>query len=69
MTGLLLERAQKSGLSSRGTHSILKVARTAADLAGHAGIAKPDLETAINLRLFGEPNGKNGGVYTGWHTG
>jgi magnesium chelatase family protein len=50
----LLEEAEHLGLSSRGTHSVLKVARTAADLDGRADIELGDLQIAILNRQNGE---------------
>lgn len=47
----LLERAiEQLGLSARGYHRILRVARTIADLAGRDTIAAPDVAEAIGFR-------------------
>jgi magnesium chelatase family protein len=49
------ERAvERLGLSSRACHSILKVARTIADLEGSDCIGEPQLLEAIQHRRFGE---------------
>jgi len=51
----VLQRAvQRLDLSSRACHSILKVARTIADLAGHDAIGEEDLLEAVQHRRFGE---------------
>ena len=47
----------KLQLSARGCHRILKVARTAADLAGEKVIRKPHLAEAVFFRLSGELTG------------
>jgi magnesium chelatase family protein len=47
----LLERmADDARLSARATHRALRVARTVADLRGHAGVAVEDITAAIALR-------------------
>jgi magnesium chelatase family protein len=46
--------ARKIGFSSRACHSVLKVARTIADLAGHEDIQKDDLEEAGQYRRYGD---------------
>lgn len=42
--------AGKKGLSGRGSHAILKIARTIADIAGEECIAEVHIEEAIRLR-------------------
>ncbi|OQY34501.1 MAG: hypothetical protein B6241_04325 [Spirochaetaceae bacterium 4572_59] len=44
------------GLSSRACHSVLKVARTIADLSGHDDISQEDLEEAGQYRRYGDSN-------------
>ncbi|MDC7233734.1 MAG: YifB family Mg chelatase-like AAA ATPase [Spirochaetales bacterium] len=46
--------ARKIGFSSRACHSVLKVARTIADLAGHDEITREDLEEAGQYRRYGD---------------
>lgn len=48
----LLERiAERQGLSARGYHRILRVARTIADLDGDAHVRRPHLAEAAGLRM------------------
>ncbi len=47
---LLTEAAERMKLSARGYHRVLKVARTIADLAGAATIAKPHIAEALSYR-------------------
>jgi magnesium chelatase family protein len=47
---LLNMAAEKMGLSARGYHRVLRVARTIADLAGEEGIRKPHLAEALAYR-------------------
>jgi magnesium chelatase family protein len=49
---LLNTAAEKMGLSARGYHRVLRVARTVADLAGDAQIAKPHLAEALAYRIL-----------------
>ena len=49
--GDLIERAmERLGLSARGVHRVLKVARTLADLVGENCIAPPHLTEALAFR-------------------
>jgi magnesium chelatase family protein len=47
---LLTEAAERMKLSARGYHRVLKVARTIADLAGDATVAKPHVAEALSYR-------------------
>ena len=47
---LLTEAAERMKLSARGYHRVLKVARTIADLAGAAAVAKPHIAEALSYR-------------------
>ena len=47
---LLTEAAERMKLSARGYHRVLKVARTIADLAGAAGVARPHVAEALSYR-------------------
>ena len=47
---LLAEVIERAGLSARGCHRILRLARTVADLSGHRDIQDNDLLEAIKLR-------------------
>ena len=49
---LLLKAAERFGLSARGYHRILRVARTVADLDGSADICRPHLAEALSYRLI-----------------
>ncbi|MFN6951354.1 MAG: YifB family Mg chelatase-like AAA ATPase [Albidovulum sp.] len=48
---LLARVAERFGLSARGYHRVLRVARTIADLAGSAGVRKPHVAEAVSYRL------------------
>lgn len=48
---LLARVAERFGLSARGYHRVLRVARTIADLAGSAEVRKPHVAEAVSYRL------------------
>ncbi|WP_296420083.1 YifB family Mg chelatase-like AAA ATPase [Pseudooctadecabacter sp.] len=48
---LLLKVADRFGLSARGYHRVLRVARTIADLDGSDGVRKPHVAEAVGYRL------------------
>jgi magnesium chelatase family protein len=48
---LLAKVAERFGLSARGYHRILRVARTIADLAGSAQVGLPHIAEAISFRI------------------
>lgn len=48
---LLLKVAERFGLSARGYHRVLRVARTIADLEGEASVRKPHVAEAVSFRL------------------
>lgn len=48
---LLSKVAERFGLSARGYHRVLRVARTIADLAGSEGVQKPHVAEAVSYRL------------------
>ena len=48
---LLLRAADRFGLSARGYHRILRVARTIADLAGEPELRRPHIAEALSYRL------------------
>lgn len=48
---LLMQAAEKFGLTARGYHRVLRVARTIADLDGVDHIRKPQIAEALNFRL------------------
>jgi magnesium chelatase family protein len=47
----LVRAARQHGLTGRGVHRVLRVARTVADVEGHAAIETDDMLVAINLRV------------------
>ncbi|NBD29692.1 MAG: YifB family Mg chelatase-like AAA ATPase [Alphaproteobacteria bacterium] len=48
---LLLKIAERFGLSARGYHRVLRVARTIADLDGSADVRRPHVAEAVGYRL------------------
>lgn len=50
---LLRKAAERVGLSARGYHRVIRVARTIADLAGREEIVRSDIAEAISFRLSG----------------
>ena len=54
-TAILQNAITKLGLSARGYHRILKVARTIADLADETEIATEHLAEAVHYRGFDGP--------------
>ncbi len=48
---LLARVAERFGLSARGYHRVLRVARTIADLAGSDAVRKPHVAEAVSFRL------------------
>ncbi len=48
---LLTKAAEKIGLSARGYHRVMRVARTIADLAGAANVTRQHIGEAISFRL------------------
>ncbi|MCA0939124.1 YifB family Mg chelatase-like AAA ATPase [Salipiger pacificus] len=48
---LLLRAAERFGLSMRGYHRVLRVARTLADLAGEEEVRRPQVAEALSYRL------------------
>ncbi len=55
--GLLQMLAQRRGLSARGVHRVLRVARTAADLEGAASVRASHLAMALEMRALDEATG------------
>lgn len=51
----LLEAAEKLGLSARGYHRVLRVARTIADLADADRVERTHVAEAVAFRLAGQP--------------
>ncbi|PIE08012.1 MAG: AAA family ATPase [Rhodobacterales bacterium] len=50
---LLVKAAERFGLSARGYHRVLRVARTIADLAGSERVRNPHLAEALSYRIAG----------------
>lgn len=50
---LLVQAAERLGLSARGYHRVLRVARTIADLAGKDGVGRTDIAEAVSFRIAG----------------
>jgi magnesium chelatase family protein len=48
---LLIAASEKFGLTARGYHRVLRVARTIADLDGVENVRKPQIAEALNFRL------------------
>jgi magnesium chelatase family protein len=48
---LLVKVAERFGLSARGYHRVLRVARTIADLEGAKDVRKPHVAEAVSYRL------------------
>lgn len=48
---LLNRVAERFGLTGRGYHRVLRVARTVADLAGDATVGRPHVAEAVSYRL------------------
>ena len=51
--GLLNQAAERIGLSARGYHRVMRVARTIADLDDHETVRKSDIAEAISFRIAG----------------
>jgi magnesium chelatase family protein len=52
---LLARVAERLGLSARGYHRVLRVARTIADLDGSDAVRQPHVAEAASYRLVGAP--------------
>lgn len=50
---LLTRAAERIGLSARGYHRVLRVARTIADLAGRDQVGRGDIAEAVSFRIAG----------------
>ena len=48
---LLTQAAERVGLSARGYHRVIRVARTIADLDGRADVARQDIAEALSYRI------------------
>ena len=48
---LLSKVAERFGLTARGYHRVLRVARTIADLDGSAAVRRPHVAEAVSYRL------------------
>ncbi len=48
---LMLQAAERFGLSARAYHRVLKVARTLADLAQSEKVTRPHIAEALSYRL------------------
>ncbi len=48
---MLVKVAERFGLSARGYHRVMRVARTIADLDGAAAVRKPHIAEAVSYRL------------------
>ncbi|MFK7875528.1 MAG: YifB family Mg chelatase-like AAA ATPase [Paracoccaceae bacterium] len=53
---LLTKVAERFGLSARGYHRVLRVARTIADLAGDPEVRKPHIGEAVSFRVSNIPS-------------
>ena len=55
-TALLSRAAERFGLSARGYHRILRVARTIADLDGSDAVRRPHVAEAVSYRIVASSN-------------
>jgi magnesium chelatase family protein len=55
--GFLTRVAQRFGLSARGYHRVLRVARTIADLDGSSAVGQRHVAEAVSFRMAGEREG------------
>ena len=53
---LLRKAAERVGLSARGYHRVMRVARTIADLEGRETVTRSDIAEAISFRIAGSQN-------------
>ena len=65
---LLAAGRERLALSGRGTHRVLRVARTIADLEGSEAIAATHVAEALQLRRVPEPREAPAGAAPGWGT-